>query len=352
MISNSSWKGLIKLSSMLIVLMMVIAACGGGTSPDDGGKQSEHHIEDSESTDHSEEDNTSDVDDADDELRTEQVFDFEATEGLLAVRYFNMPGSDNNGDAILVTTPDGKHMMIDAGTPDGGAQVLEILDEKGIDQLDAIINTHPHWDHLGGFPEIVRKKQVDRAYIIDHPYPQSGTYNTFIAGLKNRNIEINYIEEGVEFELGEHVSIEVLRPLKGELPDAIEGYSPAQINHFSSVFKVIYEDTSFMFTGDIYKKREAEMLENIPHEELKADFLHVPHHGSSTSSSSSFIETVSPKFAVISDNDLIDFKLINRYEFYGAETYQTKLHGHILLTSDGKNLEVLTENDWENPLLN
>lgn len=284
------------------------------------------------------------------ELRTAEVFDLAAHKDKLSIRYFHMEGTEKTGDSILVTTPDGKNMLIDSGVQAGGQQVVKYLNDMGIDRLDVILNTHPHIDHLGGFPAIIRAKEIGEAYMINHPYPSSNSYHNFMSAMKSKKINPVYLEEGDSFELGEHVKIEVYRPVKGDLPDAVESYEARAINQFSMVFKLTYEETSFLFTGDIYIERENEMLENLPHEWLKADMMHAPHHGSETSSSSSFVEAVSAEVVVMSSNEFTSLSNMKRYEVYGGTVYSQSLHGNILITSDGKKLEVITEKDWENPL--
>lgn len=336
-------KSIMKLTSMLtICALFVVIACSEIEPQSDEPAP--------EATTGSPIGNGADANGEEVELRTEQVLDTEQHKDKLSVRYFLMEDKTRTGDAILVTTPDGKTMMIDAGTQEGGRQAYEYLQQMGIDKIDVIVNTHPHIDHLGGFPIILNNMNVDRAYTINHPYPTSGSYNNFMSALRTNDVELTYVEEGDTFELGEHVKVEIFRPLVGELPDAIEGYSAAQINQFSTVFKLTYEDTSFLFSGDIYTVKESEILENLPNELLEADMMHAPHHGSETSSSSAFVEAVSPKVVVMSSNIFTSFKLFNRYEYYGATPYSTALHGNILIMSDGKDLEVITEKDWVNPL--
>ncbi len=332
---------------LLLCAIVIFAAACGGTDAPSAETISPADAENAATETNQEE--TGETEEKEPELRTAEVFDLEKHKGKLTVRYFYMEGKEKTGDSILIVTPDDKTMLIDAGLKEGGQQVVKYLKNMGIDRLDVILNTHPHIDHLGGFPTIIQNFEIGEAYMINHPYPSSNSYNNFISAMKRKKITPVYLEEGDSFQLGEHIHIDVLNPAKGELPDAIQSYEARAINQFSMVFKLTYEDTSFLFTGDIYVERERELVKKYG-DLLKADMVHAPHHGSNTSSSSEFVQAVSAKVAVMSTNKFESMKNMNRYEAYGASVYSQQLHGNILIISDGKELEVVTEKDWENPL--
>src|SRR5690625_1448107 len=140
-------KGIMKLTSMLVIcaLFIVVACSEIEPATDDVSPSSTTNQNPSAVSSGIEEDEEQ-------VLRTAEVLNLEDNEGKLSIRYFYMEGPVKTGDAILITTPDGKNMMIDAGSREGGAQVLDILNEMEIDKIDVILNTHPHIDHLGGFP--------------------------------------------------------------------------------------------------------------------------------------------------------------------------------------------------------
>jgi competence protein ComEC len=105
-----------------------------------------------------------------------------------------------------------------------------------------------------------------------------------------------------------------------------------------------YKENSFLFTGDIYKERESELVEKWG-DKLKADVLHAPHHGSPTSSSPKFANAVLPQHVVLSSNLFVSLETLKSYAATKAKAYSTKQNGSILLVSDGMGWTVVTEKD-------
>jgi len=280
------------------------------------------------------------------------VFDTEKYKGLLQVRYFYLPGDEKMGDAILIQSPEGKTMLIDAGTDIGGVQAVKYLNRLGINHLDIVVNTHPHSDHVGGIGAVANFKTIGQYLRTNFAYTHSSYYRNSMKVIGNKNIPERIIGEGTTFQLGDEVKFEVMSPPRGFSEKDIVNYEPKTINHYSTVIKMTYKNNSFLFTGDIYKEREYNLLASPWKNQLKADVLDVPHHGNGrTSSSQAFIEAVSPQIAVISQNygkfhvEHIDPNLIKRYEASKAKVYVTGMHGNILITSDGNRLKVYTEFD-------
>lgn len=284
-------------------------------------------------------------------LRTDEVFDAARNQGMLTVRYLYLDGDVLMGDSIVIQSPDGKTMLIDAGVNDAGQQVVKYLNKLGINSIDIALNTHPHSDHIGGFASVVNAKEVKAFYMENFPYTNSSYYRRTMEAVNAKKIPVTFLEEGSTFPLGSDVSIEVLSPPKGVLPDAIKSYSAAEINDFALVFKLTYKDTSFLFTADIYKHRELELIGSSAEPKLKSDMMHAPHHGNeSTSSSEIFLNTVSPKISVLSQNLFVSPNLMERYKKKGITAYSTGMHGNVLITSDGKTMNVVTEREGKRPI--
>lgn len=273
-----------------------------------------------------------------------EIFDTEKQNDLLTIRYFHLTGDIEGvmGDSIYIQTPEGHSMLIDAGTPDAGPQVVRYLNLLGVQSIDVVINTHPHIDHIGGFSSVLPEIEVKKLYMEDLPYPASEAYMNAMNALENERVPYEILQEGSVFWLGEDVSIEVLNPEKEVLPDAVKTFKASEINQFSIVFKMKYKNQSFLFPADIYIDREEELVDRKK-QQLKADFLHAPHHGWNTSSSPKFIAAVSPQVVVFSNDKVGHLEVKERYEEIGAEVYSTGIHGNILITSDGSKLKVITE---------
>ncbi|CAG7597380.1 hypothetical protein PAESOLCIP111_00142 [Paenibacillus solanacearum] len=278
-------------------------------------------------------------------LRTGEVFDKEKYKGQLTIRYFDLKDQKvGTGDSILITSPEGKTMLIDAGIADSGWQVVRYLDQLGIDTLDIALNTHPHSDHIGGYAEILKKKDAKAFYMENLPFPSSGAYRNAMAQVEKKKIPVTMLEEGDTFELGKELKFEVFSPKKGALPAAVTNYDATTLNFFSLVIKMTYRDNTFLFPADIYKDKEMELV-TLHGKKFDTDFVHAPHHGSSTSSSSTFIDAVTPKVAVISMNLFNRGEVLKAYEKKGAAVYATGLNGNILITSDGSHMKVIAEKD-------
>lgn len=284
----------------------------------------------------------------DEVTRTDEIFDLDKYEDLLTIRYFNLEHGSHPGESIYIQTPDGTSMLIDAGSPHVDLQLVRNLQQLGIEKIDAAVSTHPHSDHIGGFPLVLKAFEVGKLYMPE-VYNDRFYYHDLMDALEQEEVSYEYVEAGTVFELGEDVTVEILHPEEGVLPDAAAAIEEEwQINYFSLVLKVTYKDTSFLFTGDIFSKQELELVDKKG-EQLQADFLHVPHHGNASSSSLPFIRSVAPQVAVLGSN-IFEIGLVNRYEKEGVDVYLTDMHGHVLVTSDGKELDVITEKDWENPM--
>lgn len=283
-------------------------------------------------------------------LRTKEVFDQVKYKDQLMIRYFDLKSStEDTGDSILIQTPDGKTMLIDAGIPEVGPQVVQYLDQLGVQKIDYAVNTHPHADHIGGFATLLASKEISTMIMEKLPY-DSNSYRKSVQALQNKKVKVEYLEDGATFQLGSDVRVEVLNPPQGALPDAVKTFSFAEVNNHAMVLKVTYKEKTFLFTGDIYKDREYKLVDSHG-QALDADMMHVPHHGNITSSSPAFIKAVSPQVAVISSNKLMSSDIVKRYEKNKVKVYVTGLQGNILITSDGKQMNVITEKDWSSESL-
>lgn len=278
-------------------------------------------------------------------LRTKEVFDTQKYKGMLQIRYFHLKDPKvATGDSYLITTPDGKNMLMDAGIAEAGKQVVKYLDDLGIKELDIAYNTHPHADHLGGYAEVLRAKDAKAYYRQSHDYTASSQYRNTISQVTRKNIPQKVLKAGDTFELGNEVKFEVLSPNESELNSVIKNNEASTINFYSLVLKMTYKDNSFLFPGDIYKDREAQLVEQYGNK-LDVDFVHAPHHGHATSSSPTWVDALTPKVTILSNNIFSSLDVLKRYEKKGADVYSTGLNGNILITSDGKNLKVITEKD-------
>ncbi|MFK7693193.1 ComEC/Rec2 family competence protein [Paenibacillus sp. HJGM_3] len=278
------------------------------------------------------------------------IFDREREQGMFTVRYMCMRWDKPTGDCILMRAPGGETMLVDSGVPHTASQVLDYLDRLGVETLDIVLLTHPHLDHVGGMARILEEKYVQQLYTINISLEDLYTdaYRDAEEVLARKQIPRLVVEEGVKFRLGPDVEIEVLSPDKGMNPAEFESKHDSVINHHSMVYRVTYKRNSFLFSTDIYEPREQMLIEKYG-DRLKADMMHAPHHGSTSSSSVPYITAVNPQISVVSFrvNNRVTAEILARYRALGVTPYHVGIHGNILLMSDGDRIQVVTENGVE-----
>lgn len=237
------------------------------------------------------------------------------------------------GDSIFIELPDKTNMLIDAGEAKSSNKIIDYIDNLGYDSLDYVIGTHPHSDHIGGLSRVIDSFNIGSIYM-PKVVATSKTYENLLETIKNKSLSIKKGFAGVVVEETDNLKIEMLAPNSEE-------YS--SYNNYSIVLKITYGDTSFLFMGDAETLSEKEIKGN-----LKADVLKVGHHGSNTSSSSSFLEKVKPKYAVISVGEDNKYKhpsdeVLTRLNKYTNIIYRTDLNGTIKMISDGINIKIECE---------
>ena len=233
-------------------------------------------------------------------------------------------------DSILIQNED-KVMLIDAGTNEAGKTVVDYLENKGISQIDYLIGTHPHEDHIGGMDDVIEAFDIKQIYM-PKMETTTKTFKDVLTAISNKNLKITQPNKGTQIELGEAKCKFMTDPI----------IDKDNINLSSLVIRLEFGNNSFLFMGDAEKENE----ETITWP--KTDVLKVGHHGSNTSSSQEFIEQVQPKYSVImvgEDNsyNLPKQETIDKLEEAGSKIYRTDENGTIEITSDGNEIKVSTE---------
>jgi len=248
----------------------------------------------------------------------------------------------SEGDSALIQTPDGLNILIDGGQGKteyssydyGERNILPLIKRYGINKLDLIILSHYHDDHYGGLISIL--KHIPRVEKLILPKYFSNDREAFLSLFKSleKKPKITYICGERKLKLGDNTTIEFFSPSCGK--DLVSQFSE---NSKSIVLKLIYKQISILFTGDVEEDAEKWLI-NQYGGELDSDILKVAHHGSKTSSSSAFLDTVTPEFAIISCGPAWIFRhpalsVLNRLNEKDIEFYTTYENGDIILYTDG-----------------
>lgn len=256
-------------------------------------------------------------------------------ENALQIFYIDV----GQGDSILILTPEGHSILIDAGdTSTASKQAIKDCLEKNLPKnsdneqiLDYAIFTHPDADHIGG-AQVIMEAFPAKKVILPKKEHTTASYRKMIEQINENDSELIYAKAGTSYTL-DSIAFKIIAPYSAEYSD---------MNNYSVVIHLTYGTTSFLFVGDAETASEKEMLEHY-REDLKSDILKVGHHGSDTSSSSEFLAAVQPKYGIVSCGKDNKYghptpEILKRYEDAGIPLLRTDLLGTIHLQSDGTNI--------------
>ncbi|MBQ7936393.1 MAG: MBL fold metallo-hydrolase [Clostridia bacterium] len=238
------------------------------------------------------------------------------------------------GDSALILS-EGEVTLIDTSTGENTEQVLEHLESRGIEQIDHLVLTHPHEDHIGGAKAVLENVEVENIYMkrpTSGTEPTSAVYLNLLKEIQNQGKTVHNVQVGETFTCGKF-TFTVLGPLE-EYED---------LNDQSVVLQGVYGDCSFLFTGDMEAGAEEDLVDRYGRS-LQSTVLKVGHHGSSTSSSEAFLQAVDPQFAVIScgtDNRYghPHEETVGLLTQMNVELFRTDTMGTVTVYTDGTSID-------------
>ncbi|MCA1629162.1 MAG: MBL fold metallo-hydrolase [Acidobacteria bacterium] len=288
-------------------------------------------------------------------------------DGRLRVDFLDV----GQGDAALLTMPDGSTLLVDGGgRPTFGARaaaegadfdparferdargigdavVSEFLWSRGLDRVDYLLATHAHADHIDGLKDVARNFRV-RAALVARTPPRAVEYAEFAEAMRVSNVPVRVVARGDVLRFGA-ATVEVLHPTSSPAlstgDESNAGALPSG-NDDSVVLRVRYGARCFLLTGDIERGAEGALV--AAGDDLRCDVVKVAHHGSRTSSTAEFVAATRPAFAVVSVGLASPFGhpdqgVVERWRASGAQVLQTGRRGTISFTTDGQDLRVET----------
>lgn len=239
-----------------------------------------------------------------------------------------------HGDSILLISPNGKTMLIDAGDKNAYPMISGILGELGVHKLDVIVSTHAHKDHIGSMKNIIEEYGTDTLYM-NSASSDTDTYAELMSTIDRRQIDTEFAWSGDVIPWDKDCNVMVLAPVKSFK------YSADDLNEQSIIMRVEYRNNAILLMGDALKLSEEIAMQNSEAALFKADVLKVGHHGASSSTSDELMKAANPSYAVISVGREDGHKAVTeRLSKFGVTVYRTDKVGTILAVLDGNTVEV------------
>lgn len=258
------------------------------------------------------------------------------TSGDLRVIFLDV----GQGDAILIQTPEGKNILIDGGPDKSIIYKLDSYIPITDRTIDIMIATHADLDHITGLAEVLGRYKVD--IVLDNGLSGSGpAYYQWQRLINQYNISRIAVDAPDELVVEDDIMLYLLWPDQEVIIE-----QEADRNFASVTAKLVYNDVSFLFTGDATIETEEILIAKGI--DLDADVLKAGHHGSKYSSSIEFVQAVNSDYGIISagkDNTYghPSLRVLKNLDVVGAQILRTDINGDILFTTDGERLEVKIE---------
>jgi len=255
------------------------------------------------------------------------------SDGLLRVYFLNV----GQGDAIFIQAPNGNQVLIDGGPDDSIIAELNRVMPFYDRTIDVVVATHPHADHIRGLSEVLQRYEVGT--IIDSGVAyDSVEFSTWMDAVKNEGATYMTAHVGQQFNLGLEAVLSIIHPLSAA-PTTVS----KEPHDFMVVSMLKYKEFKMLLTGDM--ESDVERMLVTRGSEIDSDVLKVGHHGSSTSTSVSFLNAVSPQTAIIQVGSKNRYRhpapaVVTRLENNLVKQYRTDTDGAVVLMSNGDTFTV------------
>ena len=284
------------------------------------------------------------------------------------------------GDSILIISPEGKVVLVDAGDQTKGKTVVDALKRYNVQQIDYLIATHAHPDHIGGMDDVLNNTKVLNVLHNDIPPPEAAgnetattdvnakkpgqkttaakapapkkpqgkttelptvkAYNEFKSTVAQSGAQFKKVEPGQQIDLGGGAILTVLAPQPPYFTREQMKSGGNEMNANSIVMRLDYGDFSMLLAGDAEAQTEDRLVNKDLN--LAATVLKVAHHGSKYATTDAFLKRVKPEAAIISTSEFNRYghpapATLERLKAAGVnKLYRTDLQGEITIKTTGK----------------
>lgn len=245
--------------------------------------------------------------------------------GFMEVHFLDV----GQADSILIKSGEAA-MLVDAGNNGDAGIIIDYLEEQGISELDYVIGTHPHEDHIGSLDSVISHFDIGEIIMPEKTHT-TRTFEDVLTAIADKGMSITLPRPGDIYELGT-ARFTIIAP-NGDYRD--------NLNDWSVGIRLVNGDNSFVFCGDAERSAEEDMNSNGLL--LSADVYKVNHHGSKTSNTEEFLGAVDPAYAVIScgkENSygLPSIEVLERLKSRGVQVFRTDEQGTVVASSDGSQI--------------
>jgi competence protein ComEC len=249
------------------------------------------------------------------------------------------------GDAAIVELPGGETLLIDAGPRSpafdtGEMVIIPFLKRSGISRIDLLVVTHPHNDHLGGVPGVLREIEV--AEVLDcGDSAASSIYREYRKRLEEEACPYHAVTNGLVVDKFAGIRVYAFRV--PATTDRDGSRIPAEnVNNASVIVKIVYGAVAILFMGDAETEAECVVVPAYG-DFLRSSLLKAGHHGSRTSTSDDLLAAVRPQHAVLSVGEFNTFghpspSVLHRLHESGVKIHRTDIDGAVIFETDGRQL--------------
>ena len=259
------------------------------------------------------------------------LYTTEEPEGSIYVRFIDV----GQGDSCVIVTPNNDVILVDTGDKKDASEIIEDLEGYSFDDIDLMVLSHPHADHIGGAATLLNTYKTKEVVMSSYP-ATTKTFETLLDTIEEKDIKLTQGTPGLIYDI-DGVIVEVLAS------DVI----PNDSNNSSLLVKITYGEIDILFTGDIEIDAENIILDQEIN--VDAEILKLGHHGSETSTSDRFLDSVNPTLSIVSVGEGNQYKhpalsVLEKLKNRNIQYYRTDEVGSIELEIDGANIVVnLTE---------